>query len=368
MRMLFSLGHPAQFHVLKHVINYFHQNNQILVVYKSKDLLEELINRSDWPRINIQPRKRRKNNKLTMFFELIKREYAFFNVFRSFKPEIMVGSSVEIAHFGWIYNIPNFVMTDGDFNIDYYFMKLSYPFAKHILIPTGVDVNKYSYKTIFYWGYPKLAPLHPNVFIPNHDKVESLTRESSKFYIIRTVKFGAHHDIGGVKGISDELLRKLVSKLSEGGSVFISSERKLPDDLLNYRFPSNFAKEDIHHAIYYSSLLICDSQSMAVEAELLGVPTIRYNSWVGKVHVLNELENVYKLGYGIIPDSEDELFDLINKLLNDSSIRTVHQKNRSRMLSEKIDVNSFFIWLFENYPKSLEILKNNTDYQRRFIT
>lgn len=368
MRILFYLGHPAQYHVLKYVIQYFYEKSEILVVYKSKELLDELIEVHNWPKINIHAKQRTKSNKLTIFMELVHREFEFLKVVKRFKPDIMVGSSLEIAHFGFFLRIPNFVMTDGDFNIDYYFTKLTYPFAKFILIPSGVDVNKYAFKTIFYNGYQKLASLHPNYFIPEYSRIQSLIGDSEKYFIIRTVKFGAHHDLAGARGISDEILRKLVSVLLTQGSVYISSERELPSDLKKYLFPESFQRKDIHHALYYAELFICDSQSMAVEAEILGVPTIRFNTWVGKVHVLNELENNYKLGYGIKPDREAELFDMVNTIINDSSISARHQKFRMKMLSEKIDVNAFFIWLFENYPKSIETLKNNPDYQARFIS
>ena len=42
------------------------------------------------------------------------------------------------------------------------------------------------------------------------------------------------------------------------------------------------------------------------------------------------------------------------------------QLRREKMLSEKIDVASFFVWLIENYPQSVSIIKNDPGYQFNF--
>jgi len=36
------------------------------------------------------------------------------------------------------------------------------------------------------------------------------------------------------------------------------------------------------------------------------------------------------------------------------------------MLSEKIDVTAFMVWLIENYPESAKIMKKDNDYQYKF--
>ena len=39
----------------------------------------------------------------------------------------------------------------------------------------------------------------------------------------------------------------------------------------------------------------------------------------------------------------------------------------SKMLHEKIDVTAFYVWFIENYPQSAKIMKENPDYQLRFL-
>ena len=56
---------------------------------------------------------------------------------------------------------------------------------------------------------------------------------------------------------------------------------------------------DMHHVMAFASLYIGDSQTMAAEAGVLGVPFVRFNDFVGRIGYLRELEDVYELGYGI---------------------------------------------------------------------
>ena len=49
----------------------------------------------------------------------------------------------------------------------------------------------------------------------------------------------------------------------------------------------------------FASLYIGDSQTMAAEAGVLGVPFVRFNDFVGRIGYLRELEDVYRLGFGV---------------------------------------------------------------------
>ena len=55
----------------------------------------------------------------------------------------------------------------------------------------------------------------------------------------------------------------------------------------------------MHHVMAFASLYIGDSQTMAAEAGVLGVPFVRFNDFVGRIGYLRELEDVYQLGFGV---------------------------------------------------------------------
>ena len=119
----------------------------------------------------------------------------------------------------------------------------------------------------------------------------------------------------------------------------------------------------------FATLYIGDSQSMANEAAMLGVPSLRFNDFVGakKIGVMEELEHVYGLTYGISSHEPEKLYAKIEELIAMPNLRDVFQKRREKMLSEKIDVTAFFTWFIKNYPQSAELSKNaDAEFWKKF--
>ena len=206
----------------------------------------------------------------------------------------------------------------------------------------------------------KLAYLHPTWFTPQIEKIKNIEQP---YFLIRLSGLSAHHDFG-IKGISIQILQKTIDLLSPYGRVYISSENSLPDDFKSYNL--SIPKSDIHHYLYYSKMLICDSQSMAVEAAMLGTPSIRFSDFAGKISVLEELEHTYQLTYGISTSNPVKLFEKIEELINIPNLRETFQARRQQMLTDKIDVTAFMVWFIENYPQSVQTMKQNPEYQNKF--
>lgn len=124
----------------------------------------------------------------------------------------------------------------------------------------------------------------------------------------------------------------------------------------------------------FASLYIGDSQTMAAEAGVLGVPFVRFNDFVGRIGYLRELEDVYELGYGIHatplttdspirradgsvqPSGVEKLYKRVEQLvaIPSDERRATFQSRRQKMLSEKIDCAKFLTWFIENYPQSVD--------------
>lgn len=122
----------------------------------------------------------------------------------------------------------------------------------------------------------------------------------------------------------------------------------------------------------FASLYIGDSQTMAAEAGVLGVPFVRFNDFVGRIGYLRELEDVYELGYGIHatqlnseelirradgsvqPSGVEELYKRVEQLvaMPSDERRATFQSRCQKMLSEKIDCAKFLTWFIESYPQS----------------
>ena len=165
-------------------------------------------------------------------------------------------------------------------------------------------------------------------------------------------------------GLSPSALYKLIGILKPYGNVFITSESKIPNNLEEYKLNINI--KDIHHLLAFASLFIADSQSMIVEAAMLGTPSIRFNSYVGKISVLEELENVYGLTIGIHNSRSDLLFTKVKEILKMKNLIEIFLEKREKMLSDKINVNSFMTWFIDNYPASEKLIRKDPSYQYNF--
>ena len=132
-------------------------------------------------------------------------------------------------------------------------------------------------------------------------------------------------------------------------------------------FRLNIDPLDIHHVMSFADMFIGDSQTMAAESGVLGVPFIRFNDFVGRIGYLNQLENTYKLGFGINPSEPTHLLETISELLVMQDRKLVFQNRRKEMLYKNINVSSFLLWFIENYPGSITVIKNTPEFQNRFI-
>ena len=148
------------------------------------------------------------------------------------------------------------------------------------------------------------------------------------------------------------------------GKVCITTERDIDDEFKPYQL--KVSPEKAHSLMYYATMLVGDSQTMTSEAAVLGTPAIRCNTFVGRIHYLEEEERKYGLTYGFRPDEAEKMFEKINELLAMPNLKEVWQTRRQKLLSEKIDYTQFLAWFVENYPESKKIMKNNPDYQWRF--
>jgi uncharacterized protein len=362
MKILFYLHHPAHFHLFKNVIDALNKKNEVIILATKKDILENLLQNAHIPYTNVLPHGR-KDNTLSMAFSVLKQDWRLIKICLKNKPDILIGTSTEIAHVGKLLNIPSIFVNEDDVEVIPIVGKIAYPFAKHILAPSVCSTGKWKKKTLRYNSYHELSYLHPDNFRPDKTIASKYVETSNPYFIIRFAKLIAHHD-RGMSGIDTEVARRIVAKLKDHGRIYITSERELETEFEQYRIAIN--PNDIHHVMAFASLYIGDSQTMAAEAGVLGTPFIRFNDFVGRIGYLNELENTYNLGYGIKPNQPELLLKTIEKLLSIPDRDKIYEQRRQKMLSEKINLADFMTWLIEQYPESKNIISSDPDYQYKF--
>ncbi len=338
MKILFYLSHPAHFHLFKNVIVALKKSkHKVYVLIKKKDVLEELLIDSNIDYKNILS-KERKNNLFSAGLGLLKEDIKVLLYCFNKKINVLVGTSPVISHIGFILRKRSLIVNEDDANVVPLLAYAAYPFATSIVTPNTCKNGKWENKSIKYNGYHELAYLHPNYFKPDISICKMYVDIKKPYFIMRFSKLGAHHD-KGVRGLNNNIAIKLIRKLQSHGRIIITSERKLNKELEKFRI--SIKPTYMHHLMAFSSLYIGDSQTMAAEAGMLGVPFIRYNDFIGKIGYLKELEDKYELGYGIISGDVEKLFSKIDYILKTKNRKKLYIDRRDKMLAEKIDVNKF---------------------------
>lgn len=371
MFFLIALNHPAHYHLFKNFRKeMIIKGHKVVFAIKDKEILSKLLDAEGTEYIrSIKKKYPRQDRKFSIvrsnIVELVKSNIVFYNYIKKNKPDFMLGTDVSIAHMSAITKIPSFVFNEDDLEINKLFCYSAYPFTKYIVSPAVCNTGRFKYKKIEYEGYQKLAYLHPNRFKPDLNSLDGSFSENRKNYIIRMVSFTAGHDIEHQhSGINLKLLDKIILRLKEHGQIHISSEKGVPEIYSQYKL--DIKVNDIHNYLAAADMFISDSQSMTVEASMVGTPSIRFNSFSGKISVLNELEHKYKLTHSFNIDDEIGFLEKLDELLDTNNLRSVYLERRKQMLNDKIDLTAFLVWLFENFPESVMKLKTNPEIQSQF--
>jgi len=349
MKILFYLGHPAHFHLFKHAINHF--KNNAVVVIKSKDILQKLLNENNVPFINVEEINSKHNagGKFLLAFRILKRIFGIQRIIRNTKPDLLAGSPAELALAGKITGVPVCMFFEDDINKVAPYGSLTGPFAFRMVCPDVCNAGRWSDKKVGYNSYHELAYLHPNHFTPDKSKVAGYFKEGEKNFIIRFVELGAFHD-AGKKGITNEFAGAIIKKLSPFGKIHITSERALPKEFEPFRI--HISPSDIHHALYFSDMFIGDSQTMTAEAAVLGTPALRFNDFVGELSYLEDLEHRHELTFGFKTNNAEGLLEKLDELIQTPELKQTWKIRKEKMLLEKTDLAKWMINFFENFPVS----------------
>jgi len=235
-------------------------------------------------------------------------------------------------------NRKSLVLDDDDKNTTPVFAALSHTFATKILSPDCLRNNDSKAKYIYYPGLHELSYLHPDVFFPQKDVLSTLKlAENEKIIILRFIDFKAHHDIGE-QGLNSDQRKRLVKFLSGKGKLVITSESPLDAEFVS--FNQKISPDKIHDLMAFASLYVGESQTMASEAAVLGIPAIRVNSFKNRIAYLTELEESYGLLYSYTPAEFDQAIEKINELLEPCT-KQLWSEKRKKLLEDKINVSDF---------------------------
>ncbi|MBW2107307.1 MAG: DUF354 domain-containing protein [Deltaproteobacteria bacterium] len=336
MRLLFDLGHPAHVHLFRHLIARVRAHGgEVLVTARDKDVTVGLCHQYGIPVTVLSHA--HGGDLLSTMRELLIRTVGVLRCAWKFRPDALVGTSISIGPVGRAIGRPSFVFNEDDARVVPLFAKIAYPAATYVVTPECLKHEAHGEKHLTYRGYHELSYLHPDHFTPDRTVLNELgVKPYEPFFILRCVALKAHHD-QGAQGLSADLATALVEVLSHYGRVWVTAEQFTKNPLSGRRFP--LPPSLFHDALAFCSLCITDSQTVAAEAAVLGVPNIRVNTFVGRITYLEELERRYGLTCGFRPhEFRKALLHIRNILENLDEIKRDLQNKREAMLRECVNM------------------------------
>jgi hypothetical protein len=282
--------------------------------------------------------------------------YDVVNAFRYLKGkkiDLTTGYGTYSTFTARLLKVPDVTFNDYECMIDaalYAKFKLTYQFTNVFVTPSSFKQDLGS-KHLKVESYKELAYLHPNYYTPDPCVFDLLGISRSHDYsVLRFNAFDCSHDVG-VSGLADADKIALVRELSAYGEVFISSETDVPKQIREHVL--DVPNRRIHDVLYYASLFITDTRTMATEAALLGTPTIRSNAFAGDcdVDIFIELEREFQLPFNL--KTAAEVAAKAVQLLQNPHSKQDWQKKRDRLLERKLDMTALMVSLIEGYPDSV---------------
>ena len=355
MRILIDMGHPGHVHFFKNFIwEMEKKGHTVLITARNKEITLDLLSKYHFDFI---PVGRQKSGKFNLIKEWVLRDLQILKIAREFHPDFLMGiGNPSVAHVAKLLSKKSLVFTDTEHAK--FANGVTFPFADVICTPSCFNYDA-GPKQVRYNGYHELAYLHPNRFTPNPDVLTELgLAEGDPFIIVRFVSWQASHDVGQ-HGIRDKV--GLVKALEQYGRVLITSEGALPPELQPYQI--RVSPEKLHDLLYYATLYVGEGGTTASEAVMLGTHAIIVSTLSKYCGVRTDL-NQYDLLW--ISESDEYTINKAIELLQNVDLKALGRYNRSRLIAEKIDVTALMVWFIENYPESVDVVKENPDLPNIF--
>lgn len=356
MRYLFDIGHPAHVHYYRNLaVELEKKGHQVFWTVKEIEVAKRLLDHYGFKYI-VLPKK--SDGLFGKVWKQLLYDLIILRVCIQKRINIAIGTSVSVAHVSTISWVKSVVFDDDDDDVQPLVTKYVNPYADVLVSPEALLGKRKRKDTIYYPGYHELAYLHPKRFTPDSAVLDELgISPNEPFFIMRFNVFKAHHDVG-ISGLSLEQKLRLIDELKPYGRILITTERNIEPELKQYQLV--VSPEKIHSLMAFATIFLGDSQTMTSEAAVLGLPSLRCNSFAGRISYLEEEEHRYGLTYAFKPENFEALVMKLQEMLQLTDLKAEWQVRRGKMLNEKIDVTAFWAWLIENNVRKVEEESNSS--------
>lgn len=289
MKYIFELNHPKHYYQFKYIMQMLQENGHTVhVLARDKDVLLNVLQEENVPYEIFGVHAKNMRDKVLATPKLV---INYYKIAKRLKPDVIISkASLYGTLVARLTGAKAIIFPDSE--VVALTNKIVAPMSTNVITPATFGLN-YGKKHIRVKGFFEDCYLAPSVFQPKEEVVSQYGLKRP-YALFRFVGWYANHDVNNA-GFTAEQKRQLLELAEQKMTVYISSEKKLPEDLEKYKLPTPAA--EIHSVLAYADLYLGDSQTMATEAALLGTPAIRSNSFVGPNDMTNfiVLEKQYDL-------------------------------------------------------------------------
>lgn len=340
MRYIFELNHPKHYYQFKYVMRILKdRGHEILVLARDKDVLLDVLEEERVPYEVFGVHRKKLLGKIFGTFAIL-RNYK--KIVKRFKPDVIVSKA---SYYGCrcakkcgcksaIFPDSEVVKVTNEYVV---------PLATVVVTPETFGLD-YGEKHIRIKGLFENCYLAPTVFNPDLEVVGQYGLVKP-YAVFRFVGWFANHDVNN-SGFTLEEKKELIQAVEPYMHVYLSSEKELPSDLVQYQLPTPASL--IHSVLSEADLYLGDSQTMATEAALLGVPAIRSNSFVGEHDMTNF--KVLEKEYGLLRNVKK--YEDVLALVSDFAAH-------SRKIEWKSKQQSYYQHVGDSNSSIVEILEKN---------
>lgn len=352
-------GHPAQVHNLRLVrAELIKHGHNVYWLTTPKDIATNLLEIYDIPYTLLRKPKR---NIFSVMWTMLSNVALELCMIRKYKIDFAVTRICPYTCLAAkLAGIPHITMSDTEHSVAK--TKILSDMASSIFVP---DCFSYLLRKdqMYFAGNIELFYLHPNRFKPSAPYEMLGIEPTTRYAIVRFVKWNAHHDVGLEEGFRLENKVRMVKELAKHVRVFVSAEaNEVPAEIEPYLI--KIPLERMHDVLAYADLIIGESATMASESVVLGTPAI-YVDPVGRGYT--DEEAARGLLYMYKPAQQLEAIEKAVEIVSPGFDKEGWNQRHTAFLDEKIDCTAWLTWLIENYPRSVEEYRTNrAEIEKRF--
>ena len=290
--VLIDIAHPAHVHFFRPVAQtLLAEGVEVRIVARDKDVTVRLLEAADLP-FEVLPMGRPGSGPLVAAVELIRRAAALRRRIRRWDTKVVLtrNPSGVLAALGT--PARSIFDTDDGRSVGAHYW-LARPFAD-VITSSVHDPEQHGRRHRRYRALKAQMFLHPDRFTPDPEIRRRYLDDTERLTVVRFSAHDASHD-RRIQGISEAGRDRVLDRLTAFGPVLVSIERAglqliRPEDA-GRNSSAEVPPEHFHHLLASASLFVGDSQSVAAEAAILGVPSLRLSSFSGRTFYLELLES-----------------------------------------------------------------------------